>query len=121
MRKGAKKTLVERPMAFAFAVFYASSGLLFLFPLFTVEPGLLHFGLIGVLSLITAFGVFKMSRWSLWPAFVVFCLANACSITLLVNPLAATLGSLFQAALILYLILVWAATLYLAIKRGELQ
>jgi len=121
MGEKARERMIERPAAFAFSVFYAVSGVLFLSPLFTVEPGLLHFGLIGALSLITAFGVFKMNRWSLWSAFVVFCLANACCITLLLNPLTATLGFLFQAALIVYLVLVWAATLYLAIRREELR
>jgi len=121
MGEETKRALKEHPAAFAFSIFYAVSGMLFILPLLTVEPSLLHLGLIGILSLITAFGVFKMNRWSLWSAFVVFCLANAFSITLLLNPLTANLGLLFQGALIFYLILVWAATIYLTIRREELQ
>lgn len=121
MGEKAKKLLKEHPAAFVFSIFYTVSGVLFILPLLTVEPSLLHFGLIGILSLITALGVFKMDKWSLWVAFLVFCLANACCITLLLNPLTESLGLLFQAALIFYLILVWAATLYLAIRREELR
>ena len=105
--------------AYSSAVFYlASAGFFFYF--LVIDLNMIHVGLLGLLSLITAFGVFKKKSWSVWSAFLVFCAGNAFAISLLLNPLTMeTLEILSEIGLIVYLILVWAAMLYLSIKRRE--
>lgn len=79
---------------------------------------MIHVGLIGVLSLLTAFGVFRKENWSVWLAFLVFCAGNAFAISLIFNPLITEIGeTLLEIGLITYLILIWAATIYLFAKR----
>ena len=105
--------------AYLSAVFYlASAGFFFYF--LVIDLNMIHVGLLGLLSLITAFGVFKRKSWSVWSAFLVFCAGNAFAISLLLNPLTMeTLEILSEIGLIAYLILVWATMIYLSIKRRE--
>ena len=105
--------------AYLSAVFYLASAGFFFYFLIT-DLNMIHVGLLGLLSLITAFGVFKKKSWSVWSAFLVFCAGNAFAISLLLNPLTMeTLEILSEIGLIAYLILVWATMLYLSIKRRE--
>ena len=105
--------------AYLSAVFYlASAGFFFYF--LVIDLNMIHVGLLGLLSLITAFGVFKRKSWSVWSAFLVFCAGNAFAISLLLNPLTMeTLEILSEIGLIVYLILVWVTMIYLSIKRRE--
>ena len=99
------------------AVFYLASAGFFFYSL-VIDLSMIHVGLLGLLSLITAFGVFKRESWSVWSAFLVFCAGNAFATSLLLNPLTMeTLEILSEIGLIAYLILVWATMIYLAIKR----
>ena len=105
--------------AYLSAVFYLASAGFFFYFLIT-DLNMIHVGLLGLLSLITAFGVFKRKSWSVWSAFLVFCAGNAFAISLLLNPLTMeTLEILSEIGLIAYLILVWVTMLYLSIKRRE--
>ncbi len=105
--------------AYLSAVFYLASAGFFFYSL-VIDLNMIHVGLLGFLSLITAFGVFKRKSWSVWSAFLVFCAGNAFAISLLLNPLTMeTLEILSEIGLIVYLILVWATMLYLSIKRRE--
>ena len=107
--------------AYLSAVFYLASAGFFFYFLIT-DLNMIHVGLLGLLSLITAFGVFKRKSWSVWSAFLVFCAGNAFAISLLLNPLTMeTLEILSEIGLIVYLILVWVTMLYLSIKRRELH
>ena len=113
------KSKIGNFFAYLPAVFYlASAGFFFYF--LVIDLNMIHVGLLGLLSLITAFGVFKRESWSVWSAFLVFCAGNAFAISLLLNPLTMeTLEVLSEIGLIAYLILVWAAMIYLSIKRRE--
>ncbi len=102
------------------SAFYAMSGAILLSTLIVVDPGLLHLGAIGALSLIMAVGVFKLDKLILWMAFVVLCLVNAFSFALLINPLMAA-NVLLQTALVAYVIAIWVATVYLAVKWKRLR
>jgi len=119
-KKGKEKSFkIENPLALSFAAFYLVSAALFFYSL-VMDPGMTHVGLIGILSLITAFGVFRRERWSVWLAFLVFCIANAFSITTLLNPLTAEIGgTILEVTLIVYLIIIWISTFYLIAKREE--
>ena len=115
------KFKIESRSALAFSIFYVVSGALF-FYLLANDLRMVHVGLIGILSIVTALGVFKMEKWSIWPAFIVFLMGNAFSISLLVNSLLIELGGLLvEAALIIYLILIWIVTVYLFAKRENLH
>ena len=113
------KSKIGESFAYLSAVFYlASAGFFFYF--LVIDLNMIHVGLLGFLSLITAFGVFKKKSWSVWSAFLVFCAGNAFAISLLLNPLTMeTSEILSEIGLIAYLILVWATMLYLSIKRRE--
>ncbi|RLI21896.1 hypothetical protein DRO54_02535 [Candidatus Bathyarchaeota archaeon] len=113
------KSRMKNIFTYSFAVFYLiSAG--FFFYLLVEDLNMIHVGLIGILSLVTAIGVFRRESWSVWSAFLVFCGGNAFAISLLLDPLAAEIGGvLLQIGLIVYLILIWAAMLYLTAKRKE--
>ena len=113
------KSKIGNFFAYLLAVFYLASAGFFFYSL-VIDLNMIHVGLLGLLSLITAFGVFKRKSWSVWSAFLVFCAGNAFAISLLLNPLTMeTLEILSEIGLIAYLILVWATMLYLSIKRRE--
>jgi len=113
------KSKIGDLFAYLLAVFYLASAGFFFYSL-VIDLNMIHVGLLGLLSLITAFGVFKRKSWSVWSAFLVFCAGNAFAISLLLNPLTMeTLKILSEIGLIAYLILVWAAMIYLSIKRRE--
>ncbi|RLE62206.1 MAG: hypothetical protein DRJ47_11030 [Thermoprotei archaeon] len=113
------KFKIESISIYLLAIFYLISSGFFFFSL-TMDLNMIHIGLLGLLSLTTALGVFKRKSWSVWSAFLVFCAGNAFAISLLLNPLTfETLGVLVEIGLIVYLILVWAAMIYLSVKRRE--
>lgn len=118
-KKEKSRFKIENPLALSFATFYLISAAVFFYSLIN-DPNMVHVGLIGILSLITAFGVFRREKWSVWLAFLVFCIGNAFSITLLLNPLTAEVGgTTLEAALIIYLIIIWISIFYLIAKREE--
>ena len=120
-KNGKLKSKIGSFFAYLPAVFYLASAGFFFYSL-VMDLNMIHVGLLGFLSLITAFGVFKRESWSVWSAFLVFCAGNAFAISLLLNPLAMeTLEFLSEMGLIAYLILVWAAMIYLSIKRREFR
>ena len=57
-----------RPIGLSIAsFFYAASGVYYLsFPIVSDDPGMILLYVIGALSLLASFGVFKMTRWGLW-------------------------------------------------------
>jgi len=114
-----QKFRIKNISVYSFAAFYLISAAFF-FYLLVKDLSMIHVCLIGILSLTTALGVFKRKSWSVWSAFLVFCAGNAFAISLLLNPLTfETLGVLVEIGLIVYLILVWAAMIYLSVKRRE--
>jgi len=116
---GGLKSRIESILKYLLAVFYLVSAGFFFYCL-ALDLNMIHIGLLGFLSLITAFGVFKGEIWSVWVAFLVFCAGNAFAFSMLLNPLTfETLGILSEIGLIAYLILVWVAMIYLSVKRKE--
>ena len=57
-----------RPLGLTIAAFfYAASGVYYLtYPILLSDPTLWHLYIAGALSLVGAFGVFRMKRWGLW-------------------------------------------------------
>ena len=109
---------VESVGMFAAFVFYAVVGIICFveLPMTNFPP---HIGIIGILSLITAYGLFKNRVWSLWVVIMLFFIATTFS--------AYTLYSAFEKNLLLdvgtiaYLVLTWVFTAYTAAKRKALE
>ncbi|MEM3565876.1 MAG: hypothetical protein QXK47_00800 [Candidatus Bathyarchaeia archaeon] len=101
------------------SIFYAASGVACFTAIATMDYELVHVGLIGIISLITAYGLIRRRRWSLWSVFVLFFTNTTFAISMLYY----TMGSdiLIDTTMILYLILTWIATIYLAAKRKKLE
>ena len=109
---------IENKGIFAISVFYVIAGIVFLIllPMSAFAPDL---GLLGIVSLITAYGVLRKRSWSLWLVIVLFVAGTTfVAFTLYYNVLTAFLASL---GLILYLILLLIATGYIAIRRRALE
>ncbi|MBS7615987.1 hypothetical protein KEJ45_02155 [Candidatus Bathyarchaeota archaeon] len=112
------KLNIEDTKMFASFLFYVVAGIICLVVLAT-DLALVHIGLIGIISLVTAYGLFKKRIWALWSLFVLFFMANAFAISVLYYTMGRDL--LVDLAIIVYLILTWASTVYVAARRKKLQ
>ncbi len=101
------------------SIFYAAAGIICFIVLAAIDLELVHIGLIGIISLATAYGLIRRRRWALWSVFVLF-FTNT---TFAVSMLYYTVGGdiLIDAAMILYLVLTWIATIFLAARRKKLE
>ena len=108
-----------------FSVFYAVAGAALVFILvvsnFTAPP---HVAVLGLLSLITAYGVFRMRKWSVLLVIALFFLGITFgAISLYYSILRQTFEEalLFYVTLIAYLIMTVVAFLYVVAKREIFQ
>jgi len=121
------KLKVERLGVLVFSVFYAVAGgaeaLLLVFSNFTLP----HVAFLAVLSLITAYGLFRTRRWSVWLATILFFPATTFgATTLYVSITRQTFYPGLEAflsplLLIVYLIMTVAALAYVLAKRKDFQ
>jgi uncharacterized membrane protein HdeD (DUF308 family) len=114
------KLKTENIGVLATSIFYGVAGIVcFAVLAITSEYRLIHVALIGIISLATAYGLFRRRRWSLWSVFVLFFTNTAFALSMLYY----TMGSdvLFDSAMVIYLILTWIATVYLAARRKKLE
>ncbi len=111
---------------FFFALFYLMVGVLNFVILGIYGQNLFHVALIAVLSLIAAFGLYRLQNWTLWLVVAIFFIAtthiafmlNAFWTIYVANPDITNLFSVLT--WMMYLILTWTATLYIAAKRKNL-
>jgi hypothetical protein len=112
------KLKIESAGMFAAATFYAVVGIVF-FALLVFDFSLVHIGIIGTLSLITAYGLFRKRSWAIWFVVILFLAATTVS--------AFTIYFMFGEDLILdismaaYLVSTWIFTAYIAAKRKTLE
>ena len=94
--------------------FYGAVGILFLvlLPLTNFPP---HIGLTGILSLITAYGLFNKRFWATWLVVALFFVATTFSLYTLYFSLFS--NWIVGASMITYAILTWAFTVYTILKR----
>ncbi len=99
-------------------VFYAIVGIIcfVVFPMANFPP---HLGIIGILSLITAYGLLKSRVWTMWVVVALFFIATTFSAYMLYSAFLADL--LLDVSMIAYLILTWIFTAYTAAKRKSLE
>jgi len=119
------KLKVESPVVFLFSVFYIIAGVVEVFYLvvenFAAPP---HIGVLGLLSLITAYGLFKMRKWSVLLVTALFFSGITFGATTLYNSV--TLQTLegallFHTALIAYMIMLLIAFVYVVAKREKFE
>lgn len=94
--------------------FYGAVGIIFLvlLPFANFPP---HVGLTGILSLITAYGIFKKSFWAVWLVGALFAVATTISLyTLYVVQFSNWLVGISMVA---YAVLTWLFTAYIMLKR----
>ena len=100
--------------ALAPVAFYGAVGIIFLalLPFANFPP---HVGLTGILSLVTAYGIFKKSFWALWLVSALFAVATTISLyTLYVVQFSSWLVGISMVA---YAVLTWIFTAYIMLKR----
>jgi len=103
---------------FLVAIFYAITGviLLVLLPLAGFPP---HIAIMGILSLIAAYGVALRRNWSLYVIGILFFINTVfCILTLYYIQFQDTLSFI---GLVAYLILTWIATIYVITKRSTFE
>ena len=96
--------------------FYALSGLILLIslPFADYAPQL---GLLGILSLIVAYGVFTKRGWAPWLIFVLFIAASTFTLYTLV--VAGFSNTLVGISMLGYLVLTWIFAIYLLLIRRK--
>jgi len=95
-------------------VFYGAVGIIFLalLPFANFPP---HIGLTGILSLVTAYGIFKKRFWALWLVVALFAVATTLSLYTLY--VIAFTNWIVGVSMIVYAVLTWLFTLYIVLKR----
>jgi len=98
--------------------FYGAVGIIFLalLPFANFPP---HVGLTGILSLITAYGIFKKSFWAVWLVVALFAVATTISLyTLYVVTFSNWIVGISMVA---YAVLTWVFTAHIMLKRKTLE
>lgn len=113
------KLKVESVGMFAAFVFYAVVGIICFAVLTIVDFSLIHIGIIGILSLITAYGLLKSRAWTLWVVVALLFIATTFSAYTLYFAFKKDL--LLAVGMIIYLIFTWVFTAYTAAKRKALE
>jgi hypothetical protein len=109
---------IENVGMFMTLIFYAVVGIICfaILPMTNFPP---HVGIIGILSLLTAYGLFRKRVWTIWFVGVLFFIATAFSVATLYYSFGGDL--LFDISMVAYLILTCAFTAYIAEKRKTLE
>jgi len=104
---------------FLSAVFYLIVGILTMVALFIYNLQLIHFAIIGALSLITAFGLFGAKKWTVWFATGLFFIGNVFSAFNLHYSVFRN-DIMLQIAFAMHLFLLWITTIYILARRKNL-
>jgi len=112
------KLKIENIGMFAAVAFYAVAGIVCfaVLPMANFPP---HIGIIGILSLITAYGLFKKRVWTIWLVAMLFFVATTFSAVTLYYFFGKDL--LLDITMMAYLILTWIFTAYAAVRRKTLE
>ncbi len=110
---------IESKGIFASFIFYIVVGIAFLvsLPLTGFPP---HVGIIGISSLIAAYGIFKKRSWAIWIVLMLFFVATAFSAYMLYGYY--LLGDyLLGIGAIVYLVLTWVFSAYATSRRKTFE
>lgn len=103
---------------FATSAFYAVAGIIF-FVLLVLTNFAPHMGIIGIFSLVTAYGLFTKRAWTMWFVIILFFVATTFSAFMIYNVLGT--DYLLGIGAIIYLVLTWVFTAYALAKRKTLE
>jgi hypothetical protein len=114
---------IKNPAVLLFTIFYIAAGIIEV-GYFAIESAAAppHIPVLGILSIITAYTVFKMKKWALPLVVGLFFVGITFGATTLSNSLELqTLGDamLFHLALIAYMIILLIASVYIVAKREK--
>jgi hypothetical protein len=117
MSLGSRLGIENRGMA-ATLIFYLVVGIVFLalLPLTGFPP---HVGIIGIFSLITAYGTLKKRSWTIWFVIILFLVATTFSAYMLYYYFPS--DYILSSAMMAYLILSWVFTAYVASRRRSIE
>jgi len=121
------KLKVESLGVAVFSIFYAIVGVVIISILALCNFTLPHMVVLALLSLITAYGLFRMKKWAVLLTVVLFFLGVAFSVPLLyrsimMEPFFSGLEtSLLNLTLIAYIFMLFVALLYVVAKRENFQ
>jgi len=109
---------IESKGMLATSIFYAIVGIVFLglLPLSGFAP---HIGLLGIFSLVTAYGLLRKRAWSLWLVAILFVTGTTFALFMIYNVLPSAF--LLGLGIIAYLILTWVFTAYAAVRRRTFE
>lgn len=100
------------------SVFYVIVGVM-LFVAFAVANYPPHVAILGILSLVTAYGLFLKRMWGLYAVFAVWLISTVFGLYMLFYLFGINL--ILEVGMIVYLALTWIATLYVAARRKKLN
>ena len=103
---------------FTSSIFYLVVGVVFLalLPLNDYPP---HIGLLAIFSLGAAYGLLRKRSWSLWFVLVLFFSGTTFAAFMIYAILSQNL--MYVVVLVVYLILTWVFTIYIAARRDVLK
>lgn len=104
---------------FLSAIFYLIVGILLMGALVLYSLQLIHFAIVGTLSLITALGLFVAKKWTVWFAVGLFFIGNVFSAFNLHYSVFRN-DITMQIAFAVHIVLLWIATIYVWAKRKNL-
>jgi small-conductance mechanosensitive channel len=112
------KLKIDNVGMFVALLFYAVVGIISFaaLPMAGFPP---HIGIIGILSLLTAYGLFRKRAWTIWFVVILFLTATTFSVITLYYYLGTDL--ILDISMIAYLVLTWVFTSYIADKRKTLE
>lgn len=99
--------------------FHAIVGIVCFVVLATIDFRLVHIGIIGILSLLTAYGLFMKRGWTLWGAVVLFLVSTVFSVYMLCFTF--RIDMLRDLSLIVYLVFSWIFSVYAVLRRKSLE
>jgi len=120
------KLKTEHPGVLLVSIFYAVVGVVLVFILVLASFRLFHAGVLAVLNLMLAYGLFKMRKWSvkllaaLFLPQVMFGVITLYSVTLWTfSSISETTA--FNLSLIVYVVLCFVSLVYVAAKRKDFE
>ena len=125
MQKLTPRVNIKKSGISVFSFFIALVGGAEILVLFLSGFRLFPLGVLGALSLISAYGLFSMKKWSVWSVVAhLFLGTNFAATTLYPSVMLQTFSSnlsvlLFNLMLIAYLIITIISTMFIVVKRGE--
>lgn len=110
------KLRIENVGMFMALIFYAAAGTICfaVLPMTGFPP---HIGIIGISSLLTAYGLFRKRAWTIWFVIMLFFTVTTFSVATLYFGR----DLLLNISMVAYLILTWISTIYIADKRETLE